>query len=179
MAISHLAAGFVVIMGTAGTGKSDIGRRISRRIGCPFVEADELHAPEAVEQMRQGIPLTEEQRMPWLRAVCNRALLEQDRPVVIACSALKRSYRDVLRERLGSVRLVSLEGASELILDRLQARTGHFATASLLESQIKTLETPQADEDALRLDVALSQEALTDLACTWLLDTSLSARHGA
>jgi gluconokinase len=88
MTVSFSPAGFVIVMGTAGTGKSEIGRRISRRIGCRFVEADDLHAPEAVEQMRQGIPLTDEQGMPWLHAVCNRALFEQDRPAVIACSAL-------------------------------------------------------------------------------------------
>lgn len=166
-------------MGTAGTGKSEIGMRISRRIGCSFVEADQLHAPEAVEQMRQGIPLTDEKRVPWLRAVCDRALSEQDLPVVIACSALRRTYRDILRARLGNVRFVSLEGTPTLILQRVQGRSGHFATDSLLESQIKTLETPQPDEDALRLDIALSPEALTDQACTWLLDVSLSARHGA
>ncbi len=179
MTVSFSPAGFVIVMGTAGTGKSEIGRRISRRIGCHFVEADDLHAPEAVEQMRQGIPLTDEQGMPWLHAVCNRALFEQDRPAVIACSALKRSYRDLLRKRLAAVRLVSLEGAPELILERLRARNGHFATASLLESQIKTLETPQADEHALRLDIALSPEALTDLCCNWLLKEPRSARHGA
>jgi len=174
--ISPFAGDFVIIMGTAGTGKSEIGRRVASRIGCRFVEADELHAPEAVAQMRQGVPLIDEQRMPWLHAVCERALSQEDRPVVIACSALKRHYRNLLRMRLGRVRFVSLEGTPELILERLLARSGHFATASLLESQIRALETPHPDEDALRLDIALSPELLTDQACRWLLDASLQPR---
>ncbi|PYE40655.1 gluconokinase [Rhizobium sp. PP-F2F-G20b] len=179
MTASSSPAGFVIVMGTAGTGKSEIGRRIAAWLGCRFVEADELHVPEAVAQMRQGIPLTDEQRMPWLDAVCDRALTPDDLPVIIACSALKRTYRDLLRARLGSARFISLEGTAALILQRLQARRDHFATASLLASQLETLETPQANEDALRLDIALSPEALTDKARVWLLDKALSARHRA
>ncbi|MCD7111371.1 gluconokinase [Rhizobium sp. DKSPLA3] len=179
MTASSSPSGFVVVMGTAGTGKSEIARRIAGRIGCRFVEADELHAPEAVAQMRDGFGLTDEQRRPWLDAVCDRALAQDDRPVIIACSALKRSYRDLLRARLGSARFVSLEGTAALILERLQARRDHFATASLLASQLATLETPQPDEDALRLDIASSPETLTDLSCAWLFDGAVSARHRA
>ncbi|SOC46000.1 gluconokinase [Rhizobium subbaraonis] len=146
--------GFLVVMGTAGTGKSEIGRRLSERLHCAFVEADDLHAPDSVAQMRQGIPLSDAQREPWLQAVCERAISVPTRPVVIACSALKRSYRDLMRTRLGPVRFLFLDGSPELIAARLTARQGHFASISLLESQLRTLERPDASEQAVVLDIA-------------------------
>lgn len=150
--------GFLVVMGTAGTGKSEIGRRLAANLQCAFVEADELHTAENVEQMRKGIALTDVQRQPWLHAICDTALSVSTRPAVIACSALKRSYRDLMRARLGAVRFLFLDGPAELIADRLLSRQGHFASVTLLESQLRTLERPDAEENAIVLDTALSPD---------------------
>lgn len=159
---------FIVVMGVAGTGKSEIGKRLAARIKGCFVEADDLHSADNVERMRQGIPLTDALRVPWLNAVCDQALSSRQRPVIVSCSALKRSYRDLLRSRLGSVCFVFLDGSVEMIADRLQARRGHFATSSLLESQLRTLEPPVTDEMAIRLDIALSPETITENSAIWL-----------
>lgn len=159
---------FIVVMGVAGTGKSEIGKRLAARIKGCFVEADDLHSADNVERMRQGIPLTDALRIPWLNAVCDQALSSRQRPVIISCSALKRRYRDLLRSRLGSVCIVFLDGSVEMIADRLHARRGHFATSTLLESQLRTLEPPVTEETAIRLDIGLSPEAITEKAVIWL-----------
>lgn len=174
MAVKNEAVhdGFLVVMGTAGTGKSEIGRRLAAGLQCDFVEADELHTAEGIEQMRKGIALTDAQRQPWLQAVCDRALSMPTRPAVIACSALKRSYRDLMRARLGAVRFLFLHGPSELIAARLQARRGHFASVALLESQLRTLERPGAEEDAIVLDIAFSPADVTRAALAALRVTT-------
>lgn len=156
--------GFVVVMGTAGTGKSEIGRRLAASLQCDFVEADEFHTAENAAQMGNGIALTDAQRQPWLHAVCDKALSLPVHPVVVACSALKRSYRDLMRTRLGAVRFVFLDGPAELIAARLQARRGHFVSVALLESQLSTLERPGIEEDAITLDIALPPEDITRAA---------------
>ena len=156
--------GFLVVMGTAGTGKSEIGRRLAASLLCEFIEADEFHTAENVEQMRKGIALTDAQRQPWLHAVCDEALSLPARPAVIACSALKRSYRDLMRTRLGAVRFLFLDGPAELIATRLQARRGHFASVALLESQLRTLERPGIEEGVIVLDIALPPGDITRAA---------------
>jgi carbohydrate kinase (thermoresistant glucokinase family) len=155
---------FLVVMGTAGTGKSEIGRRLAISLRCDFIEADDLHTTENVEQMRKGVSLTDAQRQPWLYAVCDKALSMPTRPAVIACSALKRSYRELMRARLGAVRFLFLDGPAELIAARLKARRGHFASVALLESQLRTLERPGVEEDAIVLDITMSPEAVTTAA---------------
>lgn len=155
---------FLVVMGTAGTGKSEIGRRLAASLQCDFVEADEFHTAENIEQMRKGIALTDAQRQPWLHAVCDKALSLPSRPAVISCSALKRSYRELMRARLGTVRFLFLDGPAELIAARLQSRRGHFASVTLLEGQLRTLERPGVEEDAIVLDIALSPEDITKAA---------------
>lgn len=162
--------GFLVVMGTAGTGKSEIGRRLAASLRCDFVEADEFHTAGNVEQMRKGIPLTDAQRQPWLHAVCDRGLSLPARPAVIACSALKRSYRDLMRARLGTVRFLFLDGPADLIAERLKTRRGHFASVALLESQLRTLERPDAEENAIVLDIALSPDDI--------IAAALAALHG-
>ncbi|WP_377293316.1 gluconokinase [Rhizobium sp. SG2393] len=155
---------FLVVMGTAGTGKSEIGRRLATALGAAFIEADLFHSPGNVEKMRAGIGLTDADREPWLHAVCSAAIEVPSRPVVIACSALKRRYRDLLRDKLGAVQLVFLDGTRDLIAARLQGRQGHFASVALLDSQLATLERPGADEAPIVLDIALSPDALMDRA---------------
>ncbi|MBD9638928.1 gluconokinase [Ensifer sp. ENS07] len=160
---------FIVVMGVAGTGKSEIGRRLAGLLGCNFIEADELHSRENVERMRNGYPLTDELRMPWLNSVCDRASVIDASPVVVACSVLKRSYRELLRQRLPGVRFLFLHGSPELISARLGARTGHFATGSLLESQLATLEAPDGDEEAIWLEITLSPNLIAERAAVELL----------
>lgn len=151
---------FLLVMGTAGTGKSAVGRRLAAALGSEFIEADLFHSAENVEKMRAGRGLTDADREPWLHDVCRAALDCPSRPVVIACSALKRSYRDLIRGKLGEVRLVFLDGTRDLISARLSAREGHFASVSLLDSQLNTLERPGPDEHPIVLDSALPLDAL-------------------
>jgi gluconokinase len=105
--------------------------------------------------MRSGQGLSDEARWPWLASVCDEAVALSQRPVVIACSALKRRYRDFIRERLGQVRFIFLDGAAEIIAARLANRKGHYAGVSLLDSQLEALEPPDPDEQALHLSIGL------------------------
>ena len=136
----------------------------ARAAGVAFVDADDLHSRENIARMRAGIPLTDADRAGWLRAVAER--LERARlegaGLVVACSALKRAYRDRLREGDPALRIVYLRGARVLIADRLAGRRAHFMPAALLESQFATLEEPAPDEDAWAIDVDQSPEAMVD-----------------
>lgn len=161
-------AGHFLVMGIAGTGKSEIASRLAAALGGTFIEADDFHSRENVERMRQGIGLTDADRWPWLGAVAQAALDASGRPVIIACSALKRSYRDFLRAKIGALPIFYLIGTPELIGDRLANRPGHFATGSLLESQMSTLEPPGEDEATISLDIRLPPEAIVAAALTHL-----------
>lgn len=146
-------------MGVSGTGKSTIGRGLAEALGLPFMEGDDLHPPANVAKMAAGIPLTDVDRAPWL----DRVAAELDRPVVITCSALKRSYRDRLRAVAPDLVLVYLHGLPELLASRMAQREGHFMPPSLLESQLATLEEPSADEDAIPVDVELRPDEIVEL----------------
>ncbi len=130
-------------MGVAGSGKSTVGAALARVLGVVFVEGDAYHPPENVERMSRGIPLGDADRAGWLRAA-----EEAGAGLVMACSALKRSYRDVLRAGAPDLQLVFLRGSRSLIAERLGGRRGHFMPPSLLESQFATLEPPWPDESA-------------------------------
>jgi gluconokinase/shikimate kinase len=140
-------------MGVSGCGKSTVGGVLAGRLGWDLGEGDELHPPENVAKMAAGHPLTDEDRWPWLDRVAAwiRERTDAGRPGIITCSALKRSYRDVLRG--DSVVFVYLRGTLEQIADRLAKRHGHYMPSSLLESQFATLEEPTADEHALVVDI--------------------------
>lgn len=141
----------VVIMGVAGCGKSSVGEGLAARLGIPYRDGDDLHTPEAVEKMRAGTPLTDEDRWPWLDRVAE--VLAKEAPVIVGCSALRRAYRDRIRAGAGGpVRFVHLAGSREVILARMAARKGHYMPTSLLDSQFATLEAPGPDE-ALTVDI--------------------------
>lgn len=146
---------FIVVMGVSGAGKTEIASGLARELDCPWLEADKLHSPENIARMRSGQGLSDEARWPWLATVCEEAIALSHRPVVIACSALKRRYRDFIRERLGQVHFIFLDGASEIIAARLANRKGHYAGVSLLDSQLEALEPPEPDEQALHLSIGL------------------------
>jgi gluconokinase len=152
--------GLYVVMGVAGSGKSLIGEAFADALGVEFVEGDAYHPAENVERMSRGIPLTDADRAGWLRTLAMRIREAKDAStgLVMACSALKRSYRDVLRAGAGELQLVYLRGPRALIADRLTGRRGHFMPASLLDSQLATLEEPSPDEGAWICDISESPE---------------------
>lgn len=144
----------IVVMGVSGCGKSTVADRLARELGGLYLDADELHSPEAVAKMAAGVPLTDEDRAPWLERVGDRlADASHASPVVIACSALRRRYRDVLRERGGDVIFVHLAGPAELIEARMTARAEHYMPSSLLASQVATLEPLETGEVGVTLSI--------------------------
>jgi gluconokinase len=150
----------IVIMGVAGSGKTVVGKLLAEQLGFEFFDADTFHSPENVELMRQGIPLDDAKRGPWLDRLSHLidAALGERRGIVLACSALKRHYRSHLGVGKHHVRLVHLDGTEALLRERLEQRTGHFMPASLLASQCALLERPTDDERPIRVDIASSPE---------------------
>jgi gluconokinase len=149
----------VVVMGVAGSGKTTVGGRLARELGWAFYDGDDFHPPSSIAKMRSGAPLTDADRLPWLRelsGVIERCLATGE-DAVIACSALKGSYRRLLGADRPEVVLVYLRGGAGLIERRLAARQGHFMPPGLLESQLATLEEPA---EALTLDASLEPAAL-------------------
>ena len=143
----------VVVMGVAGSGKTTVALRLAELLGVPRAEADDFHPRANIEAMSAGRPLTDEDRLPWLRAIAAWIGEQAARGGVVTCSALKRRYRDLLREA-GPVWFVHLDGDPELIRTRISARQGHFMPPALLASQLADLEPLGPDEPGVRLDLA-------------------------
>ena len=143
-------------MGVSGCGKSTLGRRLAAALVIDYLDGDELHPPRNVQRMAEGIALTDADRRDWLAALAARLgeARAAQRGLVVGCSALKRAYRDRLREGAPDLTLVHLHGAPALLAERMATRSGHYMPASLLQSQLDTLEPPQADERAITLDIA-------------------------
>lgn len=149
----------VIVMGVAGSGKSTVGALLARRLGWRFIEADDYHSRSEIEHMLAGLPLSDDERQPWL-AKLRQVLVDcvaRKESAVLACSALKESYRRLLTIDTDTVRFVYLKGDPVLIRQRLQRRVGHFAHESLLASQYAVLEEPA---DALTLDVGETPEQI-------------------
>ncbi|MFZ5779267.1 MAG: gluconokinase [Pseudomonadota bacterium] len=142
-------------MGVSGSGKTTIAREIAERLGWPFEEGDALHPERNVAKMHAGVPLTDEDRAPWLERVAAWIDHQRERgePGVITCSALKRAYRRIVAGDRPEVRVVYLRGSRDVIAERLADRKGHFMPADLLQSQFDALEEPSPDEDALTVDI--------------------------
>ena len=158
-------------MGVSGSGKTTVGEAMAHRLGVSFIEGDELHPPSNIAKLSAGIALKDNDRWPWLAAIGHKLGLElaSGTGVVSACSALKRSYRDYLATAAGApLCFVFLAGDYSIIAPRLATRRGHFMPASLLISQLETLEPPGADEHALILDVREPVQDLVEKACAFL-----------
>jgi carbohydrate kinase (thermoresistant glucokinase family) len=145
----------LIVMGVSGVGKSTIAEQLNTHLHWPFQEGDDLHPPANVDKMKHGIPLTDEDRLPWLHAIKAwiDARLAAGEPGIVTCSALKRAYRDLLVDHRDAVRILYLHADKETITEHLAKRTGHFMPPVLLESQLRTLEEPQADEHAITVEV--------------------------
>jgi gluconokinase len=138
-------------MGVSGSGKTAVGTALAARLGASFVDADSLHPTANVQKMAAGIPLTDEDRWPWLRLVGAELLAPHDEGIVVACSALKRAYRDAIRAAAPSTEFILLSADPSVLEKRLVQRPGHFMPASLLASQLETLEPLEADEAGMTL----------------------------
>jgi gluconokinase len=151
-----------VVMGVAGSGKTVIGAALAQALGIEFVEGDQYHSAENVERMSRGVPLTDDDRARWLRSLAGRIRDAKGAGtgLVISCSALKRSYRDILRAEASDLRFVFLKGERALIAERLAGRRGHFMPPSLLDSQLATLEEPSPDENSWVCDIRNSPQEI-------------------
>lgn len=159
----------LIVMGVSGVGKTTVARALADRIGGRYIEADAFHPPENIAAMAAGTPLTDRMRQPWLVALSDamrQARASQpDTPVVVACSALKRSYRDILRASNPDAVTVYLSADPDVIRARITARTDHFMPPSLLESQLSTLEPPASDEVCLTVDASRTPEEIAASVC--------------
>ncbi|MDQ0675121.1 carbohydrate kinase (thermoresistant glucokinase family) [Pseudarthrobacter siccitolerans] len=144
----------VVVMGVSGCGKTTIGDLVARELGVPFLDGDSLHPVENVAKMAAGTPLTDEDRWPWLATVGRELAAAGDGGMVLACSALRRSYRDAIREQAPDTIFLHLNGSKEVLKARIESRTGHFMPPALLESQLATLEPLDANEAGVHVDIA-------------------------
>ena len=146
-------------MGVSGTGKSTIGKLLSQRTGWTFYDADDFHPPANIEKMYRGIPLTDSDRLPWLLKLKQLIVrtINSDRQGILACSALKSEYRQILQDNRSEVKFIYLRGDYDCIQSRVRQRTGHFMSSTLLRSQFDTLEEPK---DALEVDVSHTPEAI-------------------
>jgi gluconokinase len=150
----HPAA--VVVMGVAGSGKSSVGQLLAARLGMTFRDADEFHSAANKQKMASGVPLTDEDRWPWLDAIgaAIAGSVASGGGIVVACSALRRAYRRRIVDRAGpQVVFVWLDGSRRTLAERIGSRRGHFMPASMLDSQLATLEPPGADEPVVRVSV--------------------------
>ncbi len=156
----------IIVMGVSGSGKSTLAEGLSKALGLPMKDGDELHLPESIAKMSAGIALQDADRWPWLDRIASYLADNQQGPqgnsgAIVSCSALKKIYRDRIRQQAGPVVFLFLDGSPELIRQRMQERKGHYMQAGLLDSQLQTLEKPGADEhDVITLTIDQSVSTL-------------------
>lgn len=158
-----MAGKSIILMGVSGSGKSTIGAAVAREIKAKFIDGDDLHPRANIQKMASGQPLNDEDRAPWLQRLNDAAysLNHKNESGIIVCSALKRRYRDLLRQDNDNMVFIYLKGSFETILARLQARSGHFMPTELLKSQFEALEEPGIDEkDVICVDIDTDVEGV-------------------
>jgi gluconokinase len=158
----------VVVMGVSGSGKSTVGKLLAQQIGAAFIDADHLHSAANVAKMKAGIALDDADRKPWLEEVGRKLIDAGSQPIVVACSALKKSYREIIRTADPSVRFVLLQGPRDLLSKRVESRSDHYMPPSLLDSQLETLEPLQPDELGFTLDINQTPDELASQAVALL-----------
>ena len=142
----------IVVMGVSGAGKSSVGQALAAQLGAQFIDGDTLHPEANVQKMASGVPLTDEDRWPWLHLVGTQLSSSPGNGTIVACSALRRSYRDAIRTAAPATTIILLQADRPALQDRLDQRPGHFMPASLLTSQLETLEELQDDESGLMIE---------------------------
>lgn len=154
----------LIVMGVASSGKSTIAKKLAEKLGWTFEDGDDFHPQANVAKMSAGQPLTDDDRWPWLQSIADEIdkVSGSGGQVVVACSALKRAYRDVLVHGRGDIGIVYLDGSRELIGERMAARKGHFMPPGLLDSQCKTLEPPTPDERPISVSIDAPVETIVD-----------------
>ena len=154
----------IIVMGVCGCGKTTFGAALAQQLDADFIEGDQLHPTSNIDKMSRGEPLQDEDRMPWLKSIVERAreLSADNKSVVIACSALKKSYRDLLRTAGSAVEFVHLAGPEQTVLDRVGSRSDHYMPASLVESQYAILEPATGENDVIELDLSLDVQQNLD-----------------
>ncbi|MBV9117635.1 MAG: gluconokinase [Acetobacteraceae bacterium] len=164
-----------MMMGVSGSGKTTVARGVAARLGWDVLEGDSFHPPNNVAKMSKGIPLDDADRLPWLHAIARAidAELAAGRSCVVTCSALKRSYRDILIGPRKNVALVYLQGSHALLAERMRNRVGHFMPPSLLDSQLATLEEPTPEEAPITVAVAPPPERIVDAVIAALRERGL------
>ncbi|MHA6670382.1 gluconokinase [Homoserinimonas sp. A447] len=158
----------IVVMGVQGSGKSTIGSMLAARLGAHFIDGDSLHPPANIAKMAAGIPLDDGDRMPWLAEIGRVLAAERHEGIIVACSALKRKYRDFLRQSVPELFIVDPEGPIELVAARLGGRRHEFMPPALLQSQYATLEPRAEDEQGVTVDISLDPAVVVDSAVTAL-----------
>ena len=164
--------GAIIVMGVTSCGKTSVGEGLAKELNFPFIEGDKLHPASNIAKMSAGTPLTDDDRWPWLEIIGKvmKAERNEGKGVVASCSALKKVYRQKLADAAETpITFIFLHGSRELLAARMAERTGHFMPTSLLDSQLKTIEIPGPEENALHLDVALSVDELIARSKEYLL----------
>lgn len=167
---------WLVVMGVSGSGKTTLGNELAEIMGLDYRDGDDLHPQANIDKMAAGDPLTDEDRWPWLRLV-GQWLADQEDGGIIGCSALKRVYRDVLREACPQVQFVHVHGDFDVLFERMGLRPGHFMPASLLQSQFDTLEPLEDDETGRVFDVTRPAREIARDVAAWLDETGSSPKH--
>ncbi len=167
----------VVVMGVSGSGKTTVGELLAARLGVEYADGDDFHSDASRAKLAAGTPLEDDDRMPWLDAIGEWLASRKPAGGVVSCSALKRRYRNVLRQHVAEFTLLYCEGSRELIADRVSNRSDHFMPASLLRSQFADLEPPGSDERAVTVDVAGSPEEMVEAFLTELTRLSSPGRR--